>query len=51
MVGGEMPGATMIGARLKAVGDGRVMVEMDEMDKLEMDETKQMETRCPRCPR
>jgi len=46
MVGGEMPGATMIGARLKAVGDGRVMVEMDKMD--EMDETKQMKTRCPR---
>lgn len=41
-----MPGATMIGARLKAVGDGRVMVEMDKMD--EMDETKQMKTRCPR---
>lgn len=49
MVGGEMPGATMIGARLKAVGDGRVMVEMDKMDEMdEMDETKQMKTRCPR---
>jgi len=44
-----MPGATMIGARLKAVGDGRVMVEMDKMDEMdEMDETKQMKTRCPR---